>query len=145
MKLYTKRGDDGTTDLFGGSRVSKSDPRIVACGNVDETNAAIGVVIAACNDKETVTALRRIQQDLFVLGGTLATPEGTGKSGTLGEDHVTQLERWIDEASAEVPPLKQFVLPGGTEAATRLHLARTICRRAERAVVVLADREASGR
>ncbi len=145
MKLYTKRGDDGMTDLFGGSRVSKSDLLIAACGDVDETNAAIGVVIAACDDEETVTALLRIQQDLFVLGGALATPEGTSKAETMGEGHVTQLERWIDEASAEVAPLKQFVLPGGAEAATRLHLARTICRRAERAVVALADREASSR
>ena len=144
MKLYTKHGDDGSTGLIGGTRVPKNDPRVVAYGDVDETNAAIGVVISGCNDDETVATLRGIQADLFVLGSELATPSGEQPRFRVGESHVKQLERWIDAASAEVAPLRNFVLLGGTATAAGLHLARTVCRRAERAVVGLAQMQPVG-
>jgi cob(I)alamin adenosyltransferase len=144
MKLYTRRGDDGTTGLIGGERVAKDNLRVTAYGEVDETNAAIGLAIAAHDDAETVKILRRIQSDLFTLGAEVATQQGKPPKLTIGESHVLQLERWIDEATAEVPPLKHFVSPGGTEAAARLHLARTVCRRAERAAVTLAQQQLVG-
>ena len=144
MKLYTKHGDDGSTGLIGETRVPKNDPRVAAYGDVDETNAAIGVVIAGCNDDETVANLRLIQAELFVLGAELATPSGEQPKFRVGESHVKQLERWIDAASAEVSPLRNFVLPGGTATAAGLHLARTVCRRAERAVVGLAQMQPVG-
>jgi cob(I)alamin adenosyltransferase len=141
MKLYTKHGDDGSTGLIGGTRVPKNDPRVAAYGEVDETNAAIGMVIAGCNDGETAATLRRIQAELFVLGAELATPAGQQPGFRVGESHVTQLEQWIDAASAEVAPLRNFILPGGTTTAAGFHLARTVCRRAERAVVALAQQQ----
>jgi cob(I)alamin adenosyltransferase len=142
MKLYTKRGDDGSTGLIGTSRVPKNHPRVMAYGEVDETNAAVGWAIAAWRDERWAERLRAIQSDLFVLGAELATPSGQTPSQRIGEDLITQLERWIDEASEAVAPLRNFVLPGGTELSGRLHLARTICRRAERAVVQLGQEEA---
>ena len=139
MKLYTKRGDDGETMLLGGTRVPKNDPRVVAYGEVDETNAAIGVVLAGCGDHEVVTTLRQIQAELFMLGAELATPEGRDPPHPgISDSHVAALERWIDVASEEVAPLRSFVLPGGTEIAAALHFARTVCRRAERTTVTLA-------
>jgi cob(I)alamin adenosyltransferase len=145
MKLYTRSGDDGTTGLLGGGRAAKNDPRVNALGAVDETNAAIGVVIAACDEEDTIGWLRQIQSELFVLGSELATPVGTRPTVAIGEDHVTRLERWIDAATAETEPLKQFVLPGGTRIAAGLHLGRTLCRRAERATVALANHEPVGK
>ena len=145
MKLYTKQGDDGSTGLIGGKRVPKDDLRVAAYGEVDETNAAIGLVIAACDNDATVSLLSQIQSELFVLGAELATQEGKPPGHALEDVQVAQLERWIDEASAEVAPLKNFVLPGGSETASRLHLARTICRRAERAAVTLGQRQPVGR
>lgn len=144
MKLYTKQGDDGTTGLIGGSRVPKDDLRIAACGDIDETNAAIGMVIAACDDSGTTKTLRQVQSELFVLAAELATQQGDRPRLAIGETHVAQLERWIDEASARVLPLKDFVLPGGSETAARLHVARTVCRRTERAAVTLAQRQSVG-
>lgn len=144
MKLYTKHGDDGSTGLIGGTRVPKNDPRVAAYGDVDETNAAIGVIVAGCNDAETVATLRRIQDELFVLGAELATPAGEQPRHGIGESHVKQLEQWIDVASAEVTPLRNFVLPGGTATAANLHLARTVCRRSERAVVALSQMQPVG-
>jgi cob(I)alamin adenosyltransferase len=144
MKLYTKTGDDGSTGLIGGPRVPKDDLRVVAYGEVDETNAAIGVVVAACDDDALVTMLRRIQAELFELGTQLATPDGKSPTLTIGESHVAQLERWIDQASGEVPPLRNFILPGGTPVAAGLHYARTVCRRAERAVITLARQQTVG-
>jgi len=139
MKLYTKRGDDGSTDLCsGGPRVPKDDARVAACGAVDETNAAIGAVIASCLDETTARTLQVIQSDLFVLGAELATEGEPRAQMAIGDTQVAQLERWIDEASAETQPIKNFVLPGGTQTAAGLHLARTISRRAERAAVTLA-------
>ena len=145
MKLYTKGGDDGTTELMGGTRVPKSDLRVAACGGVDETGAAIGMVVARCNDDEVSAILRRIQSDLFVLGAQLATPAGGRPKIEIADTHIARLERWIDAACDEVPPPKGFALPGGSETAAGLHLARTVCRRAERAAVAAAGQESVGR
>lgn len=144
MRLYTKGGDDGTTALRGGARVPKDHPRVAAYGGVDETNAAIGVVVASCDDEQTVAILRRIQSDLFIVGAELATPAGGNIDPRIDDVHVARLEQWIDEACEEVPPASGFVLPGGTATAARLDVARTICRRAERAVVSLIERESVG-
>ncbi len=141
MKLYTKRGDDGTTGLVGGGRVSKGDLRVTAYGEVDECNAAVGAVLAACRDEGITTVLQRIQSELFTLGSELATPEGQTPVVTMGDAHVARLEACIDEAEREVAPLKHFVLPGGSEVASRLHLARAVCRRAERAAVTLSQQQ----
>ena len=137
MKLYTKRGDDGSTGLIGTARVAKNHPRVTAYGEVDETNAAIGFAIVPCEDSRWHERLTQIQSDLFVLGAELATPSGQAPSQRIGGEPIAQLEHWIDEASDAVVPLGNFVLPGGCELAARLHVARTICRRAERAVVEL--------
>lgn len=141
MKLYTKTGDDGSTGLFGGARVQKNDCRVTAYGTVDETNAAIGLCAAVCTREETLSLLRQIQSDLFILGGELATAAGATPKVAIADDRIAQLERWIDEACADVPPLKTFVLPGGCELAARLHYGRTVCRRAERDVVSLTQKE----
>lgn len=141
MKLYTKRGDDGSTGLIGNSRVPKNHLRVIAYGEVDETNAAIGLAMVAWAEERWAERLRAIQSDLFVLGAELATPSGQTPGQGISEVQITQLERWIDAASDAVEPLRNFVLPGGTESAARLHLARTICRRAERAVVQLGQEE----
>lgn len=141
MKLYTKTGDDGTTQLMGGMRVLKNNLRVTAYGEVDELNAAIGVVISGCDDDELVTTLRRIQADLFMLGAKLATPRDKSDEPRIDESHVHRLEQWIDAATDETPSLRNFILPGGTSTAAALHLARTINRRAERVVVDLGERE----
>lgn len=138
MKLYTKHGDDGSTGLIGGARVRKDDARVAAYGDVDETNAAIGLAVAACADQTTAERLRRIQSDLFTLGAELATRDEDKPKLVIDDAAIVRLEGWIDEASSEVEPLRNFVLPGGSELAARFHLARTTCRRAERAVVALA-------
>jgi cob(I)alamin adenosyltransferase len=145
MKLYTKRGDDGSTGLFGGLRVTKCDLRVVAYGEVDETNAAIGLAIAECHSSELQEWLLRIQADLFVVGAELATPEGRPPTMCVAKEQVVRLERWIDDLADRLAPLKTFILPGGCEFAARLHLARGVCRRAERAVVALAEKQSVAR
>lgn len=146
MKVYTKTGDDGTTGLFGGDRVSKTHPRIVAYGTVDETNAAVGVARAALPDESWGTVanerLGRVQEDLFVLGGDLASP-GDVKYPVprIEASHVEALEREMDEMETDLPTLKHFVLPGGHAAAAALHVARTVCRRAERHTIDAATSE----
>jgi len=139
MKIYTKTGDDGTTGLFGGGRVRKSDKRIAVYGTVDELNAILGMARCAPGaDEAIVAALLRVQNELFVVGSHLATPEDspyTGSLPSLGDEMVHRLEMEIDSAEEELAPLKQFILPGGGELAARLHLARTVCRRAERLAV----------
>lgn len=139
MKLYTKRGDDGGTDLFAGGRTTKTDPRIHAIGEVDETNASLGLAVAACeSDASRVMKklLTQLQCRLFDLGADLATPD-PARPRRITQAHIDELEQQIDAASDAVPPMKHFILPGGCELATRLHLARTVCRRAERACVAL--------
>jgi cob(I)alamin adenosyltransferase len=140
MKLYTKTGDDGTTGLFGGARVPKASPRVDAYGTVDETNATVGLARAAPLDPAIDVVLARVQEDLFTLGAELACAPGReAKLGMalIGAADIERLEHAIDEADAACPPLKSFVLPGGTPQAAALHLARTVCRRAERAVLAL--------
>ncbi len=145
-KIYTRTGDAGTTGLGNGERRSKADLRVEAYGTVDETNACIGLVRLHLADHPAVDAtLARVQNDLFDLGADLATPDD-GKPLPyeplrIIDAQVARLEREIDALNAPIPPLTCFVLPGGTPAAAALHLARTVCRRAERLTVALADRE----
>jgi cob(I)alamin adenosyltransferase len=142
-RIYTRAGDKGETGLVDGSRVSKADPRVDAYGDVDELNAFLGVVRARQPGADIDGLLGKIQRDLFALGARLADPrataaatEGTGKTA-LGQDDVTRLERAIDTLEAELPQLRRFILPGGAETGALLHLARTVCRRAERRIVGL--------
>jgi cob(I)alamin adenosyltransferase len=138
MKIYTKTGDAGQTGLFGGPRVAKDDPRIEAYGAVDELNAALGLARAESLPPEIDTLLARVQNELFDLGAELATPNPAAHGmAVLGPAHCETLERAIDRHEATLPPLKEFILPGGSRGAAALHLARTICRRAERRLVTL--------
>ena len=146
MKIYTKTGDAGETGLFGGGRVPKDHVRVQAYGDVDELNSAIGVVRATAPTDFFDPLFESIQRDLFALGGHLATPhpEKVRKAlekAELSEARVALFEKTMDEADTELPALKAFVLPAGTPKAAALHLARTICRRAERNVVTLAHAE----
>ncbi len=142
MKIYTKAGDEGLTGLLGPGRFSKDDPRIEAYGAVDELNAAVGVARAARPDPDADARLAKVQGDLFVVGSALADPDPEGPFHTaVRPEHALTLEAWIDELEATLEPLTQFILPGGTPAAASIHLARTVCRRAERGVVRLAHRE----
>ena len=145
-RIYTRTGDDGTTALGTGERRKKYDLRIACYGTIDETNAAIGIVrLYTPQDAEIDAMLGRIQNDLFDLGADLCTPatgKGKGPGGarlTVTEAQVTRLEAEIDRLNAKLAPLRSFVLPGGTPAAAHLHIARTICRRAERMMAELAD------
>jgi cob(I)alamin adenosyltransferase len=144
-KIYTRTGDDGTTALGTGGRRKKYDLRIAAYGTVDEANAAIGIArLHAAGNTALDAALARIQNDLFDLGADLCTPgRGKGPAGarlTVTENQVAWLEAEIDRLNAELAPLRSFVLPGGSPAAAYLHLARTICRRAERLTAELKDK-----
>lgn len=140
MKIYTKTGDAGETGLLGGARVSKASPRVAAYGDVDELNAWMGVARSTA-DGSLAEILERVQRQLFAIGARLADPVGAvadrvAKTAVSSED-VGQLERWIDSLEAELPPLRRFILAGGTPTAASLHVARTVCRRAERGVVAL--------
>jgi len=145
MKIYTRTGDDGTTGLFGGARVKKGSLRVEAYGTVDETNAAIGRARVSLRPEGAIDAvLARIQSDLFTLGAELATvpgKEASLKMPLLSDEDCTRLEHEIDAAEEGLPPLRSFVLPGGTTVAADLHLARCIARRAERLLVNLAEEE----
>lgn len=136
MKIYTKTGDDGSTGLLGGQRVRKSDPRIECTGAIDELNAALGWA-AVATDAELAAMLRQAQNDLFVIGSHVSAPDPAAASGlpVLDDTIIGRLEMQIDAAESQLRPLRNFILPGGSEAAARLHLARTICRRAERVLV----------
>lgn len=142
MKIYTKTGDDGTTGLFGGGRTKKASTRVDAYGTVDELNASLGVARATKLDPFTEGVVAQVQVDLFTLGAELAcVPGKEDKLGMelLSEADATRLERAIDEAEKDLPELKSFVLPGGSPQAAALHLARTVCRRAERGVLAIDD------
>jgi len=146
VKIYTRGGDEGQTSLFGPGRVGKAHPRIEAIGTVDELNAALGWAVTQLGAGTTRDRLESLQHDLFTLGAELATPAPTGSrkrpsTPPLPADRTGAMERWIDEAEEELPPLEAFVLPGGVPSAAALHLARTVCRRAERAVVRLSEAE----
>ncbi len=142
MKIYTRTGDGGETSLFGGGRVPKDDARVDAYGQVDELNATLGLACATEPQQFERELLESIQQDLFSVGGLLASPEPHRVSKALEKAQVTsqrveELERAIDRIEGTLPPLEHFILPGGTLKAASFHVARTVCRRAERSVVAL--------
>ena len=139
-KLYTRGGDEGTTGLLGPDRVSKDDPRVEAMGAVDELNAVLGVALAAQKHRVIREVLLKIQDDLFTVGAELATSQTAGsKVPHITSDHVARIESAMDDL--DVGPVKEFLLPRGSEALVRLHWARTVARRAERRVVALGLRE----
>ena len=138
VKIYTKTGDDGTTGILGRGRLPKDDLRIAAYGTVDELNALLGVARALGLDPAAESIVAQLQNELFLVGSALADPSPEGQfHNTITQAHVDQLERTIDALEAELKPLVQFILPGGVPASANLHLARTVCRRAERLVVAL--------
>jgi cob(I)alamin adenosyltransferase len=138
-KIYTRTGDDGTTGLVDGSRISKTSPLLSAIGDVDEANSAIGVAIAALPPGPVAAALTRFQNDLFDLGADLATPDGITGALRVTPGQVALIETAIDLLNAELEPLASFVLPGGSAASGALHLARAIVRRAERSAVAAGE------
>ncbi|EMB17454.1 cob(I)yrinic acid a,c-diamide adenosyltransferase [Rhodopirellula europaea] len=152
MKIYTRTGDSGTTGLFGGPRVAKDDTRIEAYGTVDELNATLGQVRSAlkepagqtlkANDglSELDARIAQVQHELFSIGAELASPHPDQFDlRVIGQPHIQRIEDWIDDAEQQLPPLKQFILPGGSVLASHVHLSRAVCRRAERRVISLAD------
>ena len=146
-KIYTKQGDSGSTRLGGGQKTSKSAPRIEAFGTVDELNSFLGVALASELDPELVALLTTIQNELFHLGSDLCILEEDKQDSPVPQiepRHVEALEAVLDRLTAEVGPLENFILPGGSIGAAQLHVARTVCRRAERLVVALAENETVG-
>jgi cob(I)alamin adenosyltransferase len=149
MKIYTRTGDLGETGLFGGGRVSKTHARVEAYGTIDELNAQLGRTLATGVDGAIAARLEQVQHDLFALGAVLASPPAASGARNahvppLPSQRVAAMEGWIDEAEDELPPLRAFILPGGTTGAAELHVARTVCRRAERRVVDTQGLAASG-
>jgi cob(I)alamin adenosyltransferase len=143
MRIYTKTGDKGDTGLFGGGRVAKDDPRVDAYGEVDELNAVLGMARSIEMMPRIDEVLLPVQRDLFAIGALLATPDHEKmqqqlEKARIDDGRIAQLERAIDEGEAELEPLRSFILPGGTPKSAALHVARTVCRRAERRVVRLA-------
>jgi cob(I)alamin adenosyltransferase len=139
-KIYTRAGDAGETGLGDGSRVAKDSARIAAIGDIDELNSAVGLVLAEELPAGVRAALEGVQHDLFDLGGEVCIPG----HAMIGDDHVARLETLLDAYNAKLPALKEFILPGGTRAAAAAHLARTVCRRAERTLVALGGKEKVG-
>ena len=141
MKIYTKTGDSGETSLFDNTRVSKADTRVDAYGEVDEVNACLGAARAAGMDDDLAALVESLQKDLFALGARLADPSARiaprVEKASIGDAAVERLEHAIDRLEETLPPLRRFILPGGSAAGAMLHLARTVCRRAERRVVAL--------
>jgi cob(I)alamin adenosyltransferase len=141
VKLYTRTGDGGETSLFDGTRARKDDPRVDAYGEVDELNAWLGLIRASGVDPPVGAELAAIQRDLFALGAQLADPADRlaprVAKAVIGDEQVVRLEQLIDRFDAEVPPLRRFILAGGTPAGAALHVGRTVCRRAERRIVAL--------
>ena len=142
MKIYTKKGDTGETALFGGSTTEKNDIRIHAYGTVDELNSVVGMTLSYKISDIGNTILAQVQNDLFVVGATLATPDPEkSRIEQVGDNEVKGLEQWIDTLEEDLAPLKSFILPGGGGAGATLHFARTVCRRAERETVQLSEAE----
>jgi len=153
MSIYTRTGDKGETSLFSGVRISKADLKIEACGTIDELNSAIGIVLSEIRnptprlrsgqESEIRKKLTNIQKDLLNLGSTLANPKLASQSTALQSlnKRIKEFENFIDEMTEKLPPLKNFVLPGGGKAGSMLHLSRAICRRAERRIVALKNKE----
>lgn len=138
MKIYTKTGDDGSTGLFGGQRAPKHDPRVAAYGTVDELNSVLGLAIAAGGDAELTAWLKARQPQLFALGSILAAGDPNVKGlPTLHPDWISSFEQQIDTLDAQLAPLRNFIMPGGSTQAAWLHFARTVCRRAERELTLL--------
>jgi cob(I)alamin adenosyltransferase len=141
VKIYTRTGDTGDTSLFDGTRVRKSEPRVEAYGEVDELNACLGLARASCADSEIDAILVHLQRDLFALGAQLADPgdkiAARVTKASLGDDDVLRLEQAIDRYEAGLPPLRRFILAGGSPTGATLHVARAVCRRAERRMVAL--------
>ncbi len=147
MRIYTRQGDNGQTTLFDGTRVSKCNLRLQTYGTLDELNSLLGVAAALCAHAELRAMLESLQQQLFDLGADLATPLGSKNASKVRRfttDDAAALEPQIDAVAARLPPLKTFVLPGGSVLAAQLHVARTVCRRAERHLVELMEREQIG-
>ena len=145
MEIYTRTGDDGTTGLIGGTRVKKYDIRLEAYGTIDELNSYIGLVRSLQTDQYADSVLEKIQQKLFVIGATLATDESSGKINELrsvSEADITKLEHEMDQMFTVLPKLNNFILPGGCQASSFCHIARTVCRRAERRIVELSEKTA---
>jgi cob(I)alamin adenosyltransferase len=143
VKIYTRTGDEGDTALFDGTRVSKADARVATYGEVDELNAWLGLVRAGTDDPELDVMLEHIQRDLFAIGARLADPrhriaDRVTKASAIAHEDVARLEEWVDVLDAKLPVLRRFVLAGGSTTGAALHVARTVCRRAERAIVALA-------
>src|SRR5438874_303619 len=136
-RIYTRTGDSGDTGLFGGQRVGKDDVRVEACGTVDELNSILGLALVDSHDTDLARLITRLQNELFTLGADLATPESAGERhggvtiSRVTPERVTALESEIDRLGSALPELAQFILPGGSSRAAWLHLARTVCRRAE--------------
>jgi cob(I)alamin adenosyltransferase len=143
VKIYTRTGDSGDTALFDGTRVSKADPRVAAYGEVDELNAWLGLAVADAPDDDVKAKVQQIQRDLFALGARLADPShriaGRVTKAAVSDKDVARLEAWIDQFDEELPPLRRFILPGGSSSGAAFHVARTVCRRAERALVSLGE------
>ena len=141
MKIYTRTGDAGDTSLLGGERVSKAAARVAAYGDVDEVNAWLGLVRSMVADRELTEILDQLQRSLFAVGARLADPAHRVAvrvdKAAIGSADIERLEAWIDRLDAELPPLRRFILAGGSQAGAALHVARTVCRRAERSVVAL--------
>ena len=141
VKIYTRTGDSGDTSLFGGARVSKSEPRVAAYGDVDELSAWLGLVRSGAGDADLASILEQLQRDLFAIGARLADPAhriaDRVTKAAIGVRDIERLESWIDTLDADLPPLRKFILPGGGVAGASLHVARTVCRRAERSIVAL--------
>jgi len=141
MKIYTKTGDDGNTGLQGNFRIAKSHPRIVSYGTVDEANAALGVVLANPLDEDVDKILTEIQNDLFLVGADLSNPNLNDVKNRVSLDMIEKLEKYIDKFELELPPLTNFILPGGDQAAAQLHHVRTVIRRAESQTVLLSEKD----
>ena len=140
-KIYTKTGDDGTTGLIGGQRVKKSNFRIIAYGAIDELNSAIGIALSSYLDDDINDILTQIQNHLFIVGSDLANPDLNDNSSRVQSNMVTYLEENIDRLESELDPITYFILPGGDKVASRVHLARAICRRAEVNIIELSEFE----
>ena len=141
MKIYTKTGDDGNTGLQGNLRISKSHPRIISYGTVDEANAALGIVLSNTLDDDITKILTEIQNDLFLVGADLSNPNLNDMKNRVSLDKIEKLEQHIDQFESELPPLTNFILPGGDVSAAQLHYVRTVVRRAETLVVQLSEKD----
>lgn len=142
MKIYTKKGDTGETSLYGGQKVSKTSSRIESYGTVDELNSVLGMVLSNPISNQTKSFLHTVQHQLFVLGADLATPISKEvRINRISEEEITFLEQSIDEMETQLPPLKNFILPGGTNAGSAIHYSRTVCRRAERITIECSKEE----